>query len=358
MQEEPTLMSERPATRNARTKAVLITGAGGEMGHGLIQALSGSYENTPIVALDLRPIPNDLERHCTESVAADVREVEIFDSLAERYQFTAIYHLAAMLSASAERSPFRACDVNIGGTMNLLRIAAAENEHASNGEQTLFFFPSTIAVYGLRSFEAKRLAGAVSENDCLEPRTIYGCNKLAAEHLGRYFSSHHGQVDRPLGEAGTIDFRALRFPGLISPHTLPTGGTTDYGPEMLHAAAGARHYECFVRADSTLPFMTMEEATRAVLELCAAPRESLSETTYNVRSFAPSAQDICDTVRTHFPKHTCSFEPNEGLQAVVDGWPQDTCDQRAQDDWNWEPTYTLESAFAEELVPAIASRNA
>lgn len=353
MPEAPAQESEQNMSKHVqRRTAVLVTGAGGELAHGLIHALADREENIAIIGLDKRSLEGPVSDFCTETILGDVRDLDMIQALGERYAFDRIFHLAAMLSSSAEHAPVRAYEVNVGGTMNLLRLSVAESTRT--GETPMVLFPSTIAVYGLPSHEHKQQAGAVQEDEWLEPRTMYGCNKLAAEHLGRYFTQHHRQVEE--GPNGSLDFRAIRFPGLISSDTLPSGGTTDYGPEMLHAAAQAEHYGCFVREETQLPFMTMPEAIDALLRIASAPRSNLGRTAYNVRSFAPTARELHTAIREHFPALQVAFQPHEGRQMIVDGWPVDTDDSAARSDWGWAPTHTLESALAEYLVPSVRAR--
>jgi threonine 3-dehydrogenase len=195
----------------------------------------------------------------------------------------------------------------------------------------------------------------VKEEDWTMPATMYGCNKLYCEHLGRYFAHHYGQ----LGEAssgGRVDFRALRFPGLISAFTLPSGGTSDYAPEMIHAAARGQAYACFVRPDTRMPFMAMPDAIRALLALEAAPRERLTRSAYNVASFSPTAGQILDRVEREFGEVRVSFEPDLRRQAIVDSWPADQDDTRARQDWGWSPEYDEARAFADYLFPTIRLR--
>jgi nucleoside-diphosphate-sugar epimerase len=210
-------------------------------------------------------------------------------------------------------------------------------------------------VYGLPDLATKALAGAVREDEWTVPATMYGCNKLYCEHLGRYYARHYGQ----LGEAssqGRVDFRALRFPGLISAFTLPSGGTSDFAPEMIHAAARGQAYRCFVRPDTRMPFMAMPDAVRALLSLEAAPRERLTRSSYNVTSFSPTAGEIRDRVAREFGEVAVSFEPDVRRQAIVDSWPADQDDACARRDWGWTPEYDEAGAFEAYLFPTIRSR--
>ena len=183
---------------------------------------------------------------------------------------------------------------------------------------------------------------------------MYGCNKLYCEQLGIYYSKHYQQLSA--SKPVMLDFRSLRFPGLISAYTVPSGGTTDYGPEMLHAAAQGRPYACFVREDSELPFMAMPDAVTALLQLAAAPAESLSRSVYNVTSFTLSAADFRDQVMGAFPEAEVTFEPDWQRQGIVDSWPAELDDTAARQDWGWAPAYGLQRAFDEYLVPNIHER--
>jgi nucleoside-diphosphate-sugar epimerase len=219
----------------------------------------------------------------------------------------------------------------------------------------MVLYPSSIAVYGMPSLEAKRLASPVRESDWCQPRTMYGINKLYCEHLGTYYSDHYRQLDLALS-GPRVDVRCIRFPGLISAHTLPTGGTSDFGPEMLHAAAQKKPYACFVRDDSRIPFMAMPDAVRAILKLAATPGERLTQRSYNIGAFNPSAGEFAELVGGAFPGAEITFEPDVRRQAIVDSWPADVDSSAASRDWDFKPAYSLKRAFEEYLVPAVRER--
>jgi nucleoside-diphosphate-sugar epimerase len=241
----------------------------------------------------------------------------------------------------------------VEGTLNLLRLAV--EQAGWQGKPVKFLYPSSIAAYGLPDLNTKESAGKVKEELYNMPATMYGCNKLYCEHLGRYYTRHYRQLAADQAK-NTIDFRCLRFPGLVSAVTIPTGGTSDYGPEMLHAAAQGIPYPCFVRPDTRLPFMVMPDAIKALLDLEAAPRENLTQLVYNVTSFSPSAAEFRDIVLTAFPKADISFAPHAARQAIVDSWPADVDDSTARSDWGWKPDYNQERAFNEYLIPAVKER--
>ncbi len=335
-----------------RKEVVLISGANGEIGHGLITHL-GQQGNVNIVALDVSPIDDALKPYCSRFILGDILDTMLLGRLVVEFEIHTIYHLASLLSTKAEYNPETAHRVNVEGTLNLLRLAVEQSQW--QGRSVKFLYPSSIAAYGLPSLEMKAKAGRIKENEWCNPNTMYGCNKLYCEHLGRYYASHYRQLAAD-HDKNTIDFRAIRFPGLISAVTIPTGGTSDYGPEMLHAAAQNVPYKCFVRPDTRLPFMVMPDAIKALLVLEEAPREKLSQHVYNVTSFSPSAYEIYEIVKQAFPKSEITFEPHQSRQSIVDSWPAEVDDSAARRDWGWMPDYDQKRAFEDYLIPAIRKR--
>ena len=346
------LSNQTSATGQARNSAILITGASGEVGHGLIEAVhAAGYRN--IVALDIRKIDRHLRAMCMDTFVGDICDASLLGRMLAMYEIHSIFHLAALLSTRAEFSPEAAHDVNVGGTMALLRLAAEQAR--SHGHRVKFIFPSSIAAYGLPDIETKAAAGRIAEDNFLSPNTMYGCNKLYCEHLGRYYQTHYRQLAKDR-IADVIDFRCVRYPGLLSAATVPSGGTSDYAPEMIHAAARGRPYACFVRPDTRIPLMTMPDAIRATLGLALADKTTLGRTVYNIGAFSPSAGEFADTVLEHFPTAEITFEPDSERQKIVDSWPEDVDDSAARRDWGFAPQHDLHSAFVEYLVPGIKSR--
>ena len=211
----------------------------------------------------------ELSRQCTAVLVGDILDSHLLERLRGEFEISAVFHLAALLSTRAEFVPETAHEVNVQGTLGLLRLAVEEAR--SHGRPVKFLFPSSIAVYGLPDLRTKREAGRIVEREWLLPVTMYGCNKLYCEHLGRYFARHYHQLAVQAEPSG-VDFRAIRFPGLISAFTVPSGGTSDYASEMIHAAAQDRPYACFVREDTRIPFMAMPDAITALLALLDASR--------------------------------------------------------------------------------------
>jgi threonine 3-dehydrogenase len=333
-------------------KTILVTGANGEIGHGLVEHLSGQ-DDVQIVAVDMNPIDKDIEPKCFRTIVGDILDSALLETLSTAYDFDTIYHLAALLSTRAERQPTLAHRVNVDGTLNLLEIAVTQSRQ--QGREIKFIYPSSIAVYGLPDLATKHEAGRVRESEWCEPRTMYGINKLYVEQLGRYYTYYYRQLDAETVK-GRVDFRGVRFPGLISAVTIPSGGTSDFTPEMVHRAAQHLPYNCFVREDTRIPFMAMPDAVRALLLLQAAPKERLTRLIYNVGSFNPSASEVLYRIRRDFPEAEVSFVPDKKRQVIVDSWPENVDDSAARREWGWKPAYDFEKAFAEYLIPAITQR--
>lgn len=335
------------------TKAVLVTGANGEIGHSLITRLHHERPELRIIALDVHPLGKELKRMCHEVIVGDILDTVLIDRLAAFYDFGTIYHLAAILSTKAEREPLLGHRINVDGTLNLLELAARQSR--ATGERVKFLFPSSIAVYGLPDLTTKMKAGKVKETEWLQPRTMYGMNKRYCEELGRYYNRYYRQID-PQPPAVGVDFRAIRFPGLISAQTLPTGGTSDYGPEMLHFAAQGIPYECFVPESTTLPFLAMPDAIESLLRLEAAQAEKLTQLVYNIGGFSVTAQDFVEIITKAFPSAKVVFKPDPLRQKIVDSWPADVDDAFACREWGWKPTYDFRRSFEEYLIPAVKER--
>lgn len=326
---------------------VLVTGANGEIGRTLLQRLhtDGRYR---VVTVDLTPLPERYRGFCLETYAGNIMDRYLLDQIAAHHEIEVVFHLAALLSTRGERDPGLAHQVNVEGTLHLLRMAQSQSERL--GRAVRFLFPSSIAVYGMPTLEEKAKAGRVKEQDWNVPITMYGCNKLYCEHLGRYFTRYFRQA------SARLDFRSLRFPGLISAETVPTGGTSDFGPEMLHAAAQKTPYKSFVGPGATIPFMAMPDAVSALLHLLEADRTKLTEPVYNVSAFSVSAGQIADRAKAAFPGAQISFEPDAVRSKIVDSWPEDMDDSLARADWGWKPAYDFDRAFDEYLVPTIRKR--
>ncbi len=322
-----------------REPVTLVTGAAGEIGAALVRELVGRGER--VVTVDLRS-----GRRGSGAVAhfeGDITDPSLWAAFGARYRPRTTFHLAAVLSTHAERAPTLAHRVNVEGTASLLRLA---RDAGTAEKPTRFLFPSSIAVYGLPSRLRKAAAGAVREDEHLDPATLYGQQKLYIERLGAALGR-----ERP-----GLDFRAVRFPGLISCDTVPQGGTSDWAPELLHAAARREPYAFFVRRDARLPFCAMPDAVRGLLQLADAERTTLRRTAYNLGGPSFSAEEVIARVRKDFPEVRVRYALDEERDRIVATWPGAVDDRAGRRDFGWAPAHDQETLFSRYLVPGIRAR--
>lgn len=330
-------------------KKVLITGACGEIGQALIQSLA-EEGMSEITSLDLKPLPDHIAEY-SRHLQGDLLDKDLLASLEKDFDFSHIFHLAAVLSTTAEKDPILAHQVNSCITIDLLEMAARQSQ--AGDTPVKFLFPSSIAVYGLPDLKTKNSVPPLKETQFNEPTTMYGCSKLYCEKVGIYYSENYQQLS---DQAPTkVDFRAIRFPGIISAFTVPSGGTSDFGPEMIHAAASGKPYDSFVRSDVTIPFMMMPDAVRSLILLADAPRNVLQQRVYNITSFSMSAGDFRDMARVGFPDAQINFRPDPKRQAIVDTWPVDIDDTPARKDWKWKPVFEDPTICQNYLLENITS---
>ena len=267
-----------------RRPVVLITGASGEMGHGLITRLAAEGTR-PILTLDLKALDPSLGRLVAREFTGSILDRSVLERILSEYEIDMIFHLAALLSTRGEFTPVTAHQVNVEGTINLLEFAQSERQ--SHGRPVTFLYPSSIAAYGLSDLATKQMAGKVKEDELQQADDDVRLQQAVLPSTSGATTRSSTSSSPPSSKRARVDFRCLRFPGLISAVTVPSGGTSDYAPEMIHAAAEGKPYACFVRPDTRIPFMAMPDGVDALLKLAAAPGGTLSRQVYNVGSFAP-----------------------------------------------------------------------
>lgn len=297
---------------------ILVIGASGQIGVELTLALRKIYGNANVVASDLRE-QNPLLEGTGPYVSLDVMNKEMLHVQVIRQNITQIYLLAAILSATGEKNPGLAWNLNMQGLLNVLDIAREENIKK-------VYWPSSIAVFGPTSPRQN-----CPQQTIIEPTTVYGISKYAGEFWCHYFHQRFG-----------VDVRSLRYPGLISYKSAPGGGTTDYAVEIFHEALESGKYECFLREDTYLPMMYMPDAIKATIELMEAPASQISvRTSYNISAMSFSPKEIAAAISKHIPGFSISYKPDY-RQAIADSWPQSIDDSVARKDWGWKQEYDLE----------------
>ena len=307
-------------------KKYLILGACGQIGTELTLALRSRYGAASVLATDIREGRAELMDSGPFTIL-DAMDQGAVEATLKEHGIDQVYLMAAMLSATAERNPARAWELNMNSLMNLLELGRKK-------AYSRLFWPSSIAVFGPST--PKELT---PQYTITEPSTVYGISKLAGEGWCQYYHRKFG-----------VDVRSVRYPGLISWKSDPGGGTTDYAVEIYKEAIRSGHYSCFVGPDTRLPMMYMEDAIEGTLRLMDAPASRLSvRTSYNLGSMSFSPAEMADSIRTHIPGFTIDYDPDY-RQEIADSWPASLDDSKAREDWGWEPRFDLALTTREMLT--------
>jgi nucleoside-diphosphate-sugar epimerase len=308
---------------------ILVIGASGQIGVELTLALRKIYGNHNVIASDLRE-QNPLLEGTGPYVSLDVMNKEMLHVQVIRQNITQIYLLAAILSATGEKNPNLAWNLNMQGLLNVLDIAREEKMHK-------VYWPSSIAVFGPTSPKKN-----CPQQTIIEPTTVYGISKYAGEFWCNYFHLKYG-----------VDVRSLRYPGLISYKSAPGGGTTDYAVEIYYEALEEKKYTCFLKEDTYLPMMYMPDAIQATLQLMEAPKDQIRvRTSYNISSMSLSPKDIAASIQKEIPEFTIDYKPDY-RQSIADSWPQSIDDSEARNDWGWQHRYELPQMTKEMLENVV-----
>lgn len=302
---------------------ILIIGANGQIGTELAEALAARHGHEAVVTSDLAATGRlPALRH----EALDVTDAAALAAVVKRHRITQVYHLAAALSASGEQHPQWAWHLNMTGLLNLLELARSVKLEK-------VFWPSSIAAFGPGT------PAEAQQATVMDPTTVYGISKLAGERWCAWYHAKHG-----------VDVRSLRYPGLISWKTPPGGGTTDYAVDIFHQALRRGQYSCFLREDTRLPMMHMDDAIRATLALMDAPAEAVKERgSYNLAGLSFTPRELADEIARQVPGFTLRCEP-DFRQAIADSWPQRIDDAAARRDWGWQPRFDLTNLVSDMLA--------
>ncbi|ASV29864.1 L-threonine 3-dehydrogenase [Maribacter cobaltidurans] len=306
-------------------KYILIIGACGQIGTELTLTLRERYGNDRVIASDIREGSDNL----MNSGPFEILDATNYDALEEvvaYHDITEVYLMAAMLSATAEKFPMRAWNLNMNSLFNVLNLAKEKKINK-------VFWPSSIAVFGPNTPKVN-----TPQNTIMEPSTVYGISKQSGERWCEYYYNKFG-----------VDVRSIRYPGLISWKTMPGGGTTDYAVEIYHKALSQGHYTCFLKKDTSLPMMFMDDAIKATLQLMEADTENIKvRSAYNLAAMSFNPEEIAKSIQQHIPDFKMAYEP-DFRQAIADSWPKSIDDADAQKDWNWQPDFDLERTTATML---------
>lgn len=304
---------------------ILVTGALGQIGSELVPALRARHGADAVVASDIRVPPGGSTVEGRFEVL-DVTNARQLDDLVRRCDVGTIYHLAALLSATAEERPHVGWNLNMGGLYNVLEVARAN--------RCALFYPSSIAAFGPGTPRV-----ATPQDTVQRPTTMYGVTKVAGELLCDYYAHRFG-----------LDVRGLRFPGLISYTAPPGGGTTDYAVAIFYDALRHGRYHCFLGPDTRLDMMYMPDAIRAVQELMAAePSKLRHRNAFNLAATNFTPAELAAEIRRHLPGFVIEYDVDPVRQAIADSWPESLDDSAARAEWGWQPRYDLATMVADML---------
>lgn len=313
---------------------ILVIGSSGQIGSELVMALRKIYGNKNVYATDIKQPQKEIR----ESGPFQILDVLDFNNLLHfvvRFKITQIYNLAAVLSGNAEKIPLQAWDINMKALMNTLEVAR-------QSDAKKLFWPSSIAVFGPTTPRHN-----TPQLTVMEPNTVYGISKLAGERWGEYYTKRYG-----------VDFRSVRYPGLISYKTEPGGGTTDYAVEIFFEAVKKGKYECFLNENTALPMMFMDDAIQNTIKLMAADESKLSlRSAYNIAGISFTPKELADEIKKQLPEFTISYKP-DFRQAIADSWPASIDDSIARKDWGHNVKYNLEKMVNIMLEKVTGKLNA
>ncbi|MDT0648584.1 NAD-dependent epimerase/dehydratase family protein [Autumnicola edwardsiae] len=304
---------------------ILIIGASGQIGTELSLKLREIHGNEHVIASDIREGKAELMNSGPFEVA-DATNTEQIGRIVEKYNISEVYLMAAMLSATAEKAPMKAWNLNMDSLFNVLNLAKDKKIEK-------VFWPSSIAVFGPTTPK-----DATPQNTIMEPSTVYGISKQTGERWCEYFHRIYG-----------VDVRSIRYPGIISYRTLPGGGTTDYAIEIFHEAVKNGAYTSFLSENTSLPMMYMEDAIKATIDIMEAPSEKIKiRSAYNLSAMSFTPKELAEEIKKQLPEFSILYEP-DFRQRIADSWPSSIDDSRAREDWGWKHNCDLQSLVKEML---------
>lgn len=304
---------------------ILIIGAGGQIGSELTYKLRAIHGDSNVIASDLNYNNLALVNSGTFEIidAMDYASIKI---CCEKHNIDTIYLMAAILSATGEKYPMKAWDLNMESLFHILNLAKAKAIKK-------VFWPSSIAVFGPTTPTEN-----TPQHTVMEPTTVYGITKQVGERWCQYYHEKYG-----------VDVRSLRYPGIISWKTLPGGGTTDYAVEIYHEALKQKQYECFLSEDTALPMMYMDDAINATVNIMSADAEKVKiRSSYNLSGISFTPKEIADSIKKQIPEFKISYNP-DFRQSIADSWPSSIDDTEAREQWNWKHQFDLDGITKDML---------
>ncbi len=299
-------------------KRILIIGASGQIGTELTAYLRKKYGNHKVIASDIKEGNAEMMESGPFEIL-DATDSDAVQDVVISYEISEVYLMAAMLSATAEKFPMRAWNLNMESLFNVLNLAR-------DGKIEKIFWPSSIAVFGPTTPKTN-----TPQRTIMEPSTVYGISKQTGERWCEYYHKRYG-----------VDVRSIRYPGLISYTTLPGGGTTDYAVDIYHKALKHGKYVCFLNAETTLPMMFMDDAIKATVSIMETPAANIKiRSAYNLAAMSFNPEEITASIKKHLPEFEISYEP-DFRQDIADSWPQSIDDTAAREDWGWKHSFSLD----------------
>ena len=314
-----------------KSRTILVIGAAGQIGSELVPFLRKKYGNDNVIATGRKtPLP-DVIKNSGPVIYLDALERNRLSKVLYEYEIDTIFHMASILSATGEKIPQTAWDININGLINVLEAGRVYKVDK-------IVWPSSIAAFGPTTPREN-----TPNTTVLQPTTMYGITKVAGELLAEYYYKKYN-----------LDIRSMRLPGIISSETLPGGGTTDYAVEIFYEAIKNKKYTCFLREDTVLPMMYQPDCLKCMIDLLEADDSRLKRRVYNITGMSFSAGEIAAEIKKHIPEFEIDYKP-DFRQEIADSWPKTIDDSLAREEWGWNPTYDL-SSMTKDMIEILSKR--
>ncbi|MHA1932017.1 MAG: NAD-dependent epimerase/dehydratase family protein [Promethearchaeota archaeon] len=312
-------------------RKILVIGSAGQLGSEIVPELRRKYGKEKVVASDIKIPSHENANNSTPFIQLDILNKEALSECISDFNIDTIFNMASILSASGERSPLKAWDVNLNGLLNVLEVSKEQNIDR-------IIWPSSIAAFGPTTPQIN-----TPNETILSPTTMYGVTKVTGELLAKYYYKNY-----------SLDTRSMRLPGIISSKTFPEGGTTDYAVEIFYGAIREKEYTSFLDENTVLPMMYIDDCIKCMMDLLEATPNNLKRRVYNVTSMSFSVGELAAEIKKHIPDFKIKFNP-DFRQEIADSWPKTIDDSFARDEWGWNPRYNLKM-MTEDMIEKLSKR--